>query len=444
MRKFASYAMALVLLAVLFMTGACRKEPSGQEGALMKANVMLLYSCGYNNLSSALKEDIKDVLKSRIPYYYERGSYRFMVFSQLSKTSYDWKTSVEPTLVEYYKDIEGGVCADTLMRCPATDVATSAVVMNKVLEYVKELVPDGRYGMIFSSHSTGWLPLGWTGKANDEIEWMSVTSQSGDSLQQGASGQSGVTSQQGVSSQPQSSYAFLTAEHDTKTIGAHFVETSKVSREIEFVDFAAAIPEDMHLQYLVMDACLAGGIEIAYEIKDKVHYYVASQTEILSDGFPYDRMTYRLLFRIRPDVKGLADDFYHLYADRSSSCTISVVDCRHLEALADVCGGLFEKHRSEMDAINPSKVQLYFRYNWHWFYDLKDILAHCSLSPEEEGALDSALASAVIYKNATPRAFGLDMSRHCGLSMFLPCNGSAALKDIYRDYAWNRSSGLVK
>ena len=298
--------------------------------------------------------------------------------------------------------------------------------------------------MIFSSHSTGWLPLGWTGKANDEIEWMSVTSQSGDSLQQGASGQSGVTSQQGVSSQPQSSYAFLTAEHDTKTIGAHFVETSKVSREIEFVDFAAAIPEDMHLQYLVMDACLAGGIEIAYEIKDKVDYYVASQTEILSDGFPYGRMTSRLLFCIRPDVKGLADDFYHLYADRSSSCTISVVDCRHLEALADVCGGLFERHRSEMDAINPSKVQLYFRYNWHWFYDLKDILAHCSLSPEEEGALDSALASAVIYKNATPRAFGLDMSRHCGLSMFLPCNGSAALKDIYRDYAWNRSSGLVK
>ena len=39
---------------------------------------------------------------------------------------------------------------------------------------------------------------------------------------------------------------------------------------------------------------------------------------------------------------------------------------------------------------------------------------------------------------------GFDINTFCGLSMYLPADGSAHLDNYYRTLSWNRATGLVK
>lgn len=422
----------LLLLFFGLLFAACRKEPVPEPYKAKR--VMLLYSCGYNNLSSALRADIKDICNTRILPTGKDSPYKVLVFSHLANSDSDWKTPVSPTLVSYFKDDSGAVVAETLKVFPSDMAGASAEAMHEVLSYVYDNFPSEEYGMIFSSHSTGWIPLGYTSKAGEESDfgWRAAHATP-----------SAVSSAQ----TPATSYGFFTEEYDTKTIGAQYYgtyPTVEYSYEMEVVDFVAAIPENMHLKYLVMDACLAGGIEEAYELKDKVDFYAASQMEILSDGFPYEMMTRRLLFSRVVDVYGLCEDYYHHYADRNSSATISLVDCNMLEPLAAECKKLFEKYAVQLASLNPSSVQHYYRYGWHWFYDLEDILLQCGLSDEDKTDLSRVLSDAVPYKAATPTAFGIKIKHHSGLSMYLPCNGSKELNSKYVAFAWNKATGLVK
>ena len=64
--------------------------------------------------------------------------------------------------------------------------------------------------------------------------------------------------------------------------------------EMNIEDFAAAIP--MKMDYIIMDACLMGGIEVAYALKDKCDRIIFSQAEVIGDGLcEYDTMASRLL-----------------------------------------------------------------------------------------------------------------------------------------------------
>ena len=140
-------------------------------------------------------------------------------------------------------------------------------------------------------------------------------------------------------------------------------------------DFAAAIP--MKMDYIIMDACLMGGIEVAYALKDKCDRIIFSQAEVMGDGLcEYDTMASRLLAGGSPDYMGFCEDSYQHYAAPGASepyTTISMIDCTRLDGLADVCAGIFSSCRSQLAAVKPGQVQGYFRFNKHWFYDLEDI-----------------------------------------------------------------------
>ena len=43
----------------------------------------------------------------------------------------------------------------------------------------------------------------------------------------------------------------------------------------------------IHLDYIIFDACLMGGIEVAYELRNVADKIGFSQAEILAHGFPY-------------------------------------------------------------------------------------------------------------------------------------------------------------
>ena len=314
------------------------------------------------------------------------------------------------------------------------DSTSSKASLSKVLTYIKDEYPAAHYGIVLSSHGTGWLPQGYY--ANP-----SYYDGGSASWRQGPMRRSGMPV-------PYVDPGFDPALPAVKTICQDKVMSGGAlfSYEMTLQDLAESIP--MHLDYLLLDACLMGGVETAFELMDRCDVIAFSQTEVLAQGFDYTTMTTHLL-KTKPAVPAkVCSDYFEYYAAQTGvyqSATISLMDCKKLEPLATVCKDLFERYRTQIAAVNPNQVQGFFRSNKHWYYDLRDILNVAGISTEDGAALDKALAACTLYKNATPRFMEeFPIRAYCGFSMYLPANGSVYLNNAYKELAWNQATALVK
>ncbi len=91
-----------------------------------------------------------------------------------------------------------------------------------------------------------------------------------------------------------------------------------------------------------------GGIEVAYEFKDKCDFIVASPAEILATGFPYDRVI-EPLFDNNADLEEVCKRYYDYYNSQSGvykSGTIALYNTSKLDAWL-LCAKLFS-HLTEI------------------------------------------------------------------------------------------------
>lgn len=397
------------------------------------SKVMILYSAGFNSLSDDLKEDIGDLRDGFLPGEKDRNALIVVSHCTKSYSAYQYPTS--PQVIRMYKDRKGNAVMDTLKTYAQDKLLTVPSVMEEILTYVRDNFKSEHYGMVLSSHGTGWLPSGYY--SDPKSSSSSRTSRK--SAAPRVPGGAGVPYVEEVLPGPA-----------VKSFGQELYQptsstSSRVSFEMEITDMARSIP--MHLDYILFDVCLMGGVEVAYELKDVCDKIGFAQTEILSEGFDYKNLALRLLSPKTPSPIDVCSDFFNYYMAQSGdyqSATISMIDCTRLDALASVCKDIFTAHRSDLAEINPSSVQRYFRFDKHWFYDMQDILAKAGMTSSESARLDQALSSCVLYKANTPKFIGIDIKVHSGLSMYLPCNGSDYLDTFYRTLAWNRATGLVE
>lgn len=396
--------------------------------------VLLLYSAGFNSLSSFLKEDIADLKSGYLP-----GSRRnddvMLVYSHTTSKSGNYSVKTSPILMRLSSALDGTVVTDTLVVYEEGTVSSSAKQLNEVLSYIRDEFPARSYGMVFSSHATGYLPAGYYTNSKDYE----------------TSGPSALRFSTPFGNLRPVPYA--APDYDpslplTKSIGQDqwSVSGARVSYEMELADFAEAIP--MKFDYILFDACLMGGVEVAYQLRDVCGKVGFSQAEVLAEGLDYKTLTKHLLQADKPQPEKVCEDYFLQYDSQSGvhrSATVSIVDCGRMEPLTKVCSDLFAKYASEIAAVNPSKVQRFYRSGYHWFYDLESILMVAGVSQEELKALRAAIAECVIYKAATPSFMQeFDINVFSGFSMFLPCNGGDRLREFYKTLDWNKATGLVR
>lgn len=104
------------------------------------------------------------------------------------------------------------------------------VFFGTLLREVSTLYPSDSYGLLFFSHASGWMP-----------------------------------------------------EQTYKEPALRSVGMDNNS-EMELSAFAGALPSGM-FDFIIFEACHMAGIEVAWELKDKTSYIIASSAEIVSPGF---------------------------------------------------------------------------------------------------------------------------------------------------------------
>ncbi len=450
MNKFLGHICLLLGCILAFGAAGCQKDdefdhpnsertdsntPGSREAFSETRRVLLVYSCGFNSLSSYLLGDISDLLDGQIPGT-ERNDDVLLVYGHHLSTTYADPSS--PVLFRAYEE-EGRLVRDTLQVWPAGTVSADSDNLKEVLTYVQSNFAAKEYHLLFSSHATGWLPASFYTFDTGGKEYIVNAACE---LPLGYWSEGPFNMEERV---------LADGEPLTKTLGETRFGTSNNYKVyvMDLQKFADSIP--MHLGSILFDCCLMGCVEVAYELKDVCDYLVVSPAEVLADGFNYSVLWEHLFGGGDTDVQAVAEDYFAQYESLSGdsrSATVTMVDCSHMDELATVCKEIFAEHRSGIAALKDGDVQQYHRYDFNCFYDLRDIVEKGGATQGQLDSLDAALALCVPYKAATssfmPNYYGFQINTYCGLSCYLPSEGGETLDAVYGPLDWNVATGLLE
>lgn len=428
-------ATALFMIAA---AGCCKNNLDEPESA--DRRVLLFYECAFNDIGSYMRRNMEDQQKG-LPAGHIPGKYGdvLLVYSRIAENGH---TPVNSYLRRIYKTSKGKVISDTLKVFGKETIAASPSTLSAVLTLVKEKFPAKGYGMVFSSHGSGWLPAGYyyspsrfenDPKRKSRAPRYSIAAQS--------VGHPRLPVPEGDLPDTDPFYGM------TRSIGQDYIKGSYYGHEMSVSEFADAIP--YHLDYLLFDMCFSGGVEVAYGLKDKADYLGLSPAEVLGYGmFDYTKITSFLLNRETPDLEGLFKDSFEMYDKQSGlyrSSTVNLVRTSGLDNLASVCARMINEYSDALADAPVDDIQGYYRQGRHYFYDLVDIFEKCGASKADLEDLDKAVDGCVIYKNSTGQFLeDFDIKAYSGFSMYLPCAGTPLLDLYYRKEVWNNATRLVK
>lgn len=111
------------------------------------------------------------------------------------------------------------------------------------------------------------------------------------------------------------------------------------------------------MQYILFDVCYMGNVETAYELKDVTNYLIASSSEIIAKGIPY-RSMWSYLNGTTPNYSSLVNGIVNFYKNSNFPyCNMAAIDCRQLDALANVMKEINQKYTLDttipLDSIQP-------------------------------------------------------------------------------------------
>lgn len=286
--------------------------------------------------------------------------------------------------------------------------SASAAVFGRVLREVVEEYPADSYGLVFFSHASGWLPKGILQNPSRSLGWDDGT---GDGAQDGM-----------------------------------------LHSEMELTEFAAAIP-DGQLDFILFEACLMAGVEVAYALCDKTDYLLVSSAEILAPGFtPIYPSAFRYLFDTSKSVDESLVAFGERYMDyvngldndyRSATLSLIATDdlipfaarirkllAGHSLNLSDMIIGLQHFDRPGSYGDTPAVAR---------YFDMAEWMEHL-LKEERYTVFEEQLKRIVRWKACTEHFLlsqnGFTIRRHSGLTIYIERPELPLLNEYYHSTAW--------
>lgn len=395
----------IFILAALCLTSCHCFDPSGKD-----RQALLIYFAGNNSLSAEGEADLYDIEQSWLPSVRDKDKI-VLVFYHFSDGS--------PTLSRFYKDRRGTTVEEVIQTYPTGTNSASVTTLSTVLADAQEAWPAARRSLILWSHGSGFLPQGYYAYPQEMAAPDDWTLDSG----------------------PDPFAGMVKSGERSKSFGEDH------GSEMDIKDLAKALKGSGDYEFILFDACLMANVEVAYELRGCCDYLLFSPTEILADGFPYEKMVQPIFSSSAKDaLKTIAVSFmdhYRAYTGDFRSATVTLVQTAGLEGLAAACKPIFQNHQDRILTLDRSRVQPYFRMDKHWYYDLDHFVKQVATDAEYQ-QFTKALGSTVIFKDATEWFLSIEMKNVSGLSVYIPRTEYTVLNTYYRTLAWNQATGLVK
>lgn len=259
--------------------------------------------------------------------------------------------------------------------------SADASVFARVIAKSRSLYPQANFNLLVFSHASGWLP--------------------GNSL---------------------------TAPRSVIADGTH---------RMELADFAKAIP-DRAFGYIVFETCFMAGIEVAYQLKDKADYIVASSAEIVSPGFTdvYRQHMNELLWQDPKIFIQQAFDYFDNQSGYMRSAAFSVTDTRKLDSLA----AYIREYCDFSKEIPIDDIQHFDRYSYRLFFDFADYYSRLLETDTQKQLLQKLIDDVVVWKASTPDFMqgynGFAIGKHSGMTTYIMQERYPVLNENYKALDW--------
>ncbi len=414
-------------LTLLILAG-CGWEPVPPPEAPPAERVLLMYDNIDNSNGLYFDQNVTAAGKAVANSALDPGE-RVVVFDRnFRMDSYGGARSVIYELVKDASQREGFRREVLKVYNQNENADLSTGVIAAVVGDIRRAVPAPRYGFAFGSHGMGWIPRSSSATVS-------------------RAGKAPVA----VSQRP---FAELWEERESP-LTRYFRGYGKSLDVSEFIDGLDEWPWD----FILLDDCFMASAETLYEMRTLADYFIASPTEIIIQGFPYDDVV-SILFagwerNLESSLTDVADAFVEAYRAGTMNpelpyATIAVVKASEMDALAESVGRL----NLRVDEVTSTTgIQYYegFSRPGHVFYDFDDYLSRVrgDAMPAEYQTFKAQLERTVIFKDHTgsfysdfPQGFGgsvVPITHFSGLAIFIPWSQTAAWVSDYRQTEWYKA-----
>lgn len=341
----------LVITLLLTVFTGCRNSDEPEPEKVYTTNTVLMYlpwtgtdQSTSGSLTRRLEQNVQSV-ENAIKEQGGLGTTRLLVYIA---STYNNATMFE------MKYVNGSCVRDTLKKYYRQSVVTEDGIKT-VLNDAYSASPTPNYSMIIGAHGSGWLPKG-------------ITPQDGTKV-----------------SAPKRAYG-----GSTRGTQANITELAEGIRKSDI----------QTLDYICFDDCYMANIETAYDLRYVSDYLIASTSEIMSVGLPYNKV-WKYLSSETPDYQKICDEFLTFYQEYEYPYgTLSAINCKETANVVSLMKTI--NNRYSIDNSKLSEIQKLDGYNETVFYDFYDYVSH--LCPDENlcSQVRAKLSDIVVKAVATP------------------------------------------
>lgn len=207
---------------------------------------------------------------------------------------------------------------------------TTAEGIASLLNDVKRVAPANVYSMVIGCHGFGWIPVN------------------------------------PVSSRAKSEFKYHWDYEDAQL--TRYFGGKSPEFQTDLTTLAQGIKDaGMKMEYILFDDCYMANIEVAYDLRYVTDYLIASTSEIMAYGMPYQIIGKHLMGIT--NYKGIAQGFYDFYSTYSSPYgALGIIDCRELDDLVPIMKQINDNYTfdnaylSELQTLDGYTPTIFFDY----------------------------------------------------------------------------------
>lgn len=252
------------------------------------------------------------------------------------------------------------ILRDTLVQYSNINFTSEETIL-RVINDTKGYAPALRYGMMIGCHGLGWVPASHLATARQA---------------------------------PRRRY--FGGEKGYRT---------------DITTLASAISNsNTHMDFILFDDCYMANIEVAYDLRHVTDHLIASTSEIMARGLPYQDLWAHL--SPTPQFSEVCNSYYDFYSTYTYPYgTLAAIDCREIEAFAALMRQANETHTLSIN--DTYRVQQLDGYAPAVFFDCGDYIAKlCADDPALVNQLNDVLQRLVPSKVATKKIFSVLNGSH--------------------------------
>lgn len=358
--------LSVILTCLIPLFTSCQDEEKGEKGKENTQTIIMFFPWSGSDIYPYFINNIAAFEKAVRANKGTEGA-KIRVFISSSKT--------EACLFDM--SYNGGMCRrDTLRKYTITssDLTTSSGIAG-ILNNIISSSRTEKYAMIIGCHGMGWLP-------KESAEYAAPIRRS--------------------YVKPYKMTRFYGHSSDTD----YQTEISELSEGIE----ATSVKMD----FLLFDDCYMSNIETAYQLRHATRYLIASTSEMMIAGIPYDKTAISL---IRRDYQKLCNAFLNFYSNYQTPCgTLAVTDCEQVESMANTMKRINEEYPDGMS--RTAGIQKLDGFYPTVFFDFGDYVANLCEDEKLLSVFNQQLDRLVPYKVHTSTYYSVFTDRQTKINAF--------------------------